>query len=60
MTRPNFIGPGRRTLYTDWKEVQKRRKPMPVKPRAHRQVAQFPEYLKWLDAHPDIKKELHQ
>jgi len=48
-------GPGRRTLYTDWKEVQKHRKPMTVKPHPRVQ-AQFPEYLKRLDAHTE--KEL--
>ena len=54
----NRIGPGRRTLYTDWKEVWKRRKPMTVKPHPRVRTGQFPEYIKWLDAHPEIKKEL--
>jgi hypothetical protein len=55
------IGPGCRTLYTDWKEVQKHRKTMTVKPRyPRRQGSQFPEYTKWLAAHPDIQKELSQ
>jgi hypothetical protein len=53
------IGPGRRTLYTDWKEVQRHRKTMIVKPNhPRRQSSQYPEYTKWLATHPDIEKGL--
>lgn len=58
--RNHRIGPGKNTIYTWHRDVLKHRKQMERKPHPKTRAGQFPEYRKWLDAHPDIKQELEK